>query len=195
MKVIIKRPCEYISLYSVIEKVFFWAKTEDEYGIEVAADWVDRIADRINDSRFGELWSKFFEGVYNRCEKKRAKIVIHDYDVWSMDYTLAPIITPMLKKLLVTKHGAPFVEDSDVPDHLKSTSAPPLKNDYDLDDNWFDRWDWVINEMIFSFESIDSNWEDIYYEGKFDADGLKEHQRRISNGFRLFGTYFQGLWD
>lgn len=28
-----------------------------------------------------------------------------------------------------------------------------------------------------------------------DWDGLKAHQARIDNGLRLFGKYFQGLWD
>jgi hypothetical protein len=29
------------------------------------------------------------------------------------------------------KHGAPFVDDEDVPEELKSTSAPPKENEYD----------------------------------------------------------------
>jgi hypothetical protein len=30
---------------------------------------------------------------------------------------------------------------------------------------------------------------------KVDKEGLKAHQDRKQNGFRLFGTYFQTLWD
>jgi hypothetical protein len=30
---------------------------------------------------------------------------------------------------------------------------------------------------------------------KCDWDGLKKEQERISNGFRLFGKYYQALWD
>lgn len=30
---------------------------------------------------------------------------------------------------------------------------------------------------------------------KVDWDGMRKHQERISNGFRLFGKYYQGLWD
>jgi hypothetical protein len=30
---------------------------------------------------------------------------------------------------------------------------------------------------------------------KVDMDGLHKHQDRMSNGFRLFGKYMQGLWD
>ena len=28
-----------------------------------------------------------------------------------------------------------------------------------------------------------------------DYEGIREYNKRISNGFRLFGKYYQGLWD
>ena len=28
-----------------------------------------------------------------------------------------------------------------------------------------------------------------------DDEGRKKHQERMSNGFRLFGKYFESLWD
>jgi hypothetical protein len=30
---------------------------------------------------------------------------------------------------------------------------------------------------------------------KIDREGMTAHQARINNGLRLFGVYFQGLWD
>ena len=30
---------------------------------------------------------------------------------------------------------------------------------------------------------------------KIDKDGLTKHQKRMTNGFRLFGKYYEGLWD
>ncbi len=30
---------------------------------------------------------------------------------------------------------------------------------------------------------------------KCDYDGMKKVQERIDNGFRLFGKYYQALWD
>jgi hypothetical protein len=30
---------------------------------------------------------------------------------------------------------------------------------------------------------------------KCDYEGMKVVQTRISNGFRLFGKYYEGLWD
>ena len=40
-------------------------------------------------------------------------------DVWSLDWTLAQIIAPTLKKLKEDKHGAPNVADEDVPAELR----------------------------------------------------------------------------
>ena len=127
-----------------------------------------------------------------------------------MDHTLALIIHPMLVQLKDTIHGAPCVDDLDVPEELRSTNAPPKENDYDTDDYWFDRWDWALDEMIWSFhQKVKDNWKDEYYGpyienedenefGKFewiDDVGIEAHQKRMSNGFRLFGKYYENLWD
>ena len=74
-------------------------------------------------------------------EAQEMSIHIDEYDTWSMDHTLAPIILPMLKQLKETKHGSPEVDDADVPEELRSTSAPPKEKDWDIDDNWHKRWD------------------------------------------------------
>ena len=29
----------------------------------------------------------------------------------------------------------------------------------------------------------------------WDEEGMKEYEKRIQNGFRLFGRYYQNLWD
>jgi hypothetical protein len=34
-----------------------------------------------------------------------------------------------------------------------------------------------------------------FAKSKVDWDGLKQHQERRANGFRLFGKYYQNLWD
>ena len=153
-------------------------------------------------------------------------VKIDRWDTWSMDHTLADIILPMLKQLKATKHGAPFVDDEDVPDELKSTSAPAKENEWDTDDNHFKRWDYVLDEMIFTFEcKVDDTWQDKFSSGEFDKktvacqwdengkatmyewidgpkhtytldiDGMKVVQKRITNGYRLFGKYYEGLWD
>lgn len=111
-----------------------------------------------------------------------------------MDHTLSYIIVPMLKQLKETKHGAPFVDDEDVPEYLRSTAAKPKENEWDVDEFHFDRWDWVMDEMIWSFEHMYNDWETEYYN-KEDYNGMRVVEDRMSNGFRLFGKYYRGLWD
>ena len=170
-------------------------------------------------------------------------IKIDNYDVWSMDSTLALIILPMLIKLRDNKMGAPFTDDEDVPEELRSTAAEPKENDYDTDSNHFKRWDWILNEMIWAFTQINDDddeapyrsgnmdvmWQAVDKDGnkigepykmgersknpdaeeaeftqmidgpkhtfKTDYEGLNLHWARIKNGTRLFGKYYQALWD
>jgi hypothetical protein len=97
-------------------------------------------------------------------------IKIHKYDTWSMDSTLAPIILPMLKQLNECKHGAPCTEDSDVPEHLRSTAAPSKENEWDTDALHFERWDWIMGEMIWAFEQLndDDMGNDQFRKGESD---------------------------
>ena len=109
----------------------------------------------------------------NWLEKKRnrkVKIHIDNYDTWNMNSTLAMIILPMLKQLKDTKHGAPNTDDKDAPVELRSTSAPKKEHDYDTDDNHFKRWDYILDEMIWTFEQLhpDNDWEAQYYSGEHD---------------------------
>jgi hypothetical protein len=153
-------------------------------------------------------------------ENRKIDIHIDEYDTWGMDHTLALIILPMLKQLRGTMHGAPHVEDGDVPEELKSTTAEPKENEWDTDSNHFARWNWVLDEMIWAFEQIlDEDNSSQFFSGKiefdfvekesgltelvkskndtstYDREGHLAHERRIANGTRLFGVYYQGLWD
>ena len=191
----------WISPYTVLEKVFFWR--EIDYDEPIIDKWSDRLTPICQG----------IQKVLDFIHPKINYVKIDRWDTWSMDYTLSFIVVPMLKQLKETKHGAPFVDDEDVPEELKSTSAPPKENDYDTDENHFKRWDWALNEMIWSFEqNLDTNSEEKFFDHaewdekekdfgknlhkiKIDQVGLKVHQDRKANGFRLFGKYYQGLWD
>jgi hypothetical protein len=110
-----------------------------------------------------------------------------------MDDTLALIILPMLKQIKDSKHGAPYVDPDDCPKDLR----PKEQDEYGTDDTHFARWDYVLDEMIYAFKQKNTNdWESQYYEyNKWDMEGMQVEQERISNGFRLFGKYYEGLWD
>lgn len=163
-----------------------------------------------------EAVDKFYQDVYNFFNriwfdrrKQKVSIRIDREDTWSMDSTLSHIILPMLIQLKETKHGSPFVDDVDVPKRLKSTSAKPKEDVHDTDEFHHDRWDYVLDEMIWAFEQkCRDDWLEDYYEygenedGMFgvtltraDEKGRKAHQKRMTNGFKLFGKYYEGLWD
>ena len=226
MKVKIKKYPTWLGPYQLVEKIFFWARQKDEYGIEREADWVYSIGDWLAHTWFGGWWS----GVANRWtdyhSKRQVNVRIDYWDTWSMDHTLAPIILPMLKQLKETKHGAPYVYPEDVPSALRPTKKELTAHTVngETDSKWFERWDWAIDEMIWAFEQkCRDDWESDFTTGEYDYqfekieeddlkgysqmvegpnhtavtdwDGLKAHQERMSNGFRLFGKYFEGLWD
>jgi hypothetical protein len=136
--------------------------------------WTDPEFDLYDDAN-----DKYTDWLVKPCELLRKVLdVVHPkinyvkidrYDTWSMDHTLAYIILPMLIQLKKDKHGAPFVDDADVPEELKSTAAPAKENEWDTDENHFKRWDWVLDEMIQAFEcKVDDKWEDQYRSGEHD---------------------------
>jgi len=102
---------------------------------------------------------------------------------------------PMLKQLKETKHGAPNVDPKDVPIPLRPKKQDVLKykENGDTDDKFFERWDWVLDEMIYAFD-CKANKDEVYMRLE-DREEIKKEQDRISNGFRLFGKYYENLWD
>lgn len=135
------------------------------------------------------------------------KVKIHAYDTWSMDHTLSYIIHPMLIQLKATKHGAPYVDMEDRPENLQCYKEP---EDHDTDKFHFEAWDWALDEMIYAFESKTKEDDEMSFFGEWikdesktlggsfknvDWDGLKSHRARVANGFRLFGKYYEALWD
>jgi len=216
MKVIINSYNNWFGPYQLAELLCWWVKkVPDSDGILDKPQWVHNFGEWLAERKDGSntVLHKFLLWIDSK-KTRRTYVRIDRWDTWSMDHTLATIIVPMLKQLKATKHGAPQVNDSDVPEHLQSTSAPAKENDWDVDDNHFKRWDWVLDEMIWAFEQkIDDNSDDQFYTHptedekrgksfqeqieliKIDREGLDLWQERKSNGFRLFGKYYEALWD
>jgi hypothetical protein len=228
MKVVIGPYTTWIGPYQIAEKLCFWAKpVADEIGMKRKPDWVHDFGTWLSQNKDGT--DSWLTKVCQWVESKRHRQIyvrIDKYDTWGMDHTLAHIILPMLKQLKASKHGAPNTDDIDVPKELWSTNAEPKENEHDTDSNHFKRWDYILDEMIFAFESKrDGTWQDKYSSGnidwtsepcewdengkakmftmghgpkhtyKCDYEGMEVEQRRISKGFKLFGKYYENLWD
>ena len=164
---------------------------------------------RVKAQPFAEAWREqaedLMQTIYNCTinlflDRKVQKIKIHidRWDTWSMDHTLAHIILPMLKQLKATTHGAPWVAVADVPKELRPTKKQLMdyQKDGTTDPKFFERWNWVLDEMIYAFD-CKANKDDVYmrFDIKTQREAMDAEQERISNGFRLFGRYYENLWD
>ena len=176
MRVFLSKPRNHwISPYTMLDYVFWWtdwsrcSRDRRVWSLDEQREyveppvWVDNWADRL------EPISRAIQWILDRVHPEIRYVKIDRWDSWSMDHTLSPIILPTLRQLQATKHGSPFVDDEDVPDELKSTSAPPKENEWDTDANHHARWEWVMAEMIFAFEcKVDDSWENEFRSGEHD---------------------------
>lgn len=238
MRVKIGNYTSWFGPYQLAEKLMFWVpKEKDEHGFPHTADRVHKFGEWLAhgsiepDPEVGELYSmwedrpttwlyKFLRWIDSK-KKRTIKVHIDRWDTWSMDHTLAYIVLPMLKQLKATKHGAPYIDPKECPPELKpKKQTKKQKDNGETDSTHFERWDWVLDEMIFAFESkLDDSWEEQFETGEYDLqwkkledgnsqmvhgpkhtreydwEGRKAYQERISNGFRLFGKYYENLWD
>jgi hypothetical protein len=193
---------EFIGHRQLADLVFFWIKDDDDREKDTIKD---KFANWLYGSGERNTWFyKTCNWIYEKRSKRRVTVRIDRHDTWSMYSDLTLIILPMLKDLQKIKHGAPHVEDEDVPECLRSTTAPPKENDWDLDERWFERWDYILEEMIWAFEETMYD-DDFEYEpnhhilpdgslGEWMEDEAKEYNARVQNGHILFGKYFRNLW-
>ena len=159
-----------------------------------------------------------FNWIWFDRRTQKIKVRIDKWDTWSMDTTLAHIVLPMLVQLKRTKHGAPNVDNADVPKELRMSKKgmTQFAKDGSTDDKFFKRWDWILDEMIWAFDqkcemigkvtiTSTEKWDqrnlkiltiflvlNLYGKTVKDRDA---HQKRMTNGFKLFGKYYENLWD
>jgi hypothetical protein len=236
MKVKIGPYKRWFGPYQLANALCFWVKDQpDERGCMDKPDWVHHFGDWLAFGKKCDISQYPHDLPKTRLyrlllwvEQKRQRKVsvrVDDYDAWNVDSTLALIIHPTLLKLRQVKQGSPIVDDEDVPEHLRSTSATPLtedqKNCGEVDEFFHKRWEWVLDEMIFAFSTkVSDNWDDECWSGEsdfyfkeqedksgytlekgpkhtrtYDKDKMTKIRARIDNGFRLFGRYYQNLWS
>ena len=168
MKVKIGNYPRWIGPYQIAEMLCFWAKpVKDEHGFERKPDWVFDFGTLLAGKENSSYLNRFCEWIHSK-KKQKIKVHIDNYDIYSMDNTLSHIILPMLKKLKTLKMGAPYVDDEDLPEHLRYNETAiegeiSQPEDYDLHE---ERWNYILDCMIWSFEQInDLDNEDQFYSG------------------------------
>ena len=169
MKVKIRKYPNYFGPYQLVEKIFFWAREKDEYGIDREADWVHDIGTWYSETWLGGGHVWLADKYRSWQESRRVRVHIDSWDVWSMDATLAEIALPMLQMLKDKKHGAPNVDPEDVPENLRpgKLEIEQYKINGTTDDLFFKRWDWVMDEMIWAFGEHVKDWPES--DGQFHS--------------------------
>ena len=114
-------------------------------------------------SWFNRLINKFPNKRTFKFLKQRMTRGFDDSETWSLDHSLAKTILPRLKRFQIVRGGHPI----------------------DLTE---EKWNWIIDEMIFGFE--------FYAEGKqwdYGPNQEKESER-AGKALEMFGKYYGNLW-
>lgn len=112
-----------------------------------------------------------------RTSRRKISVNIDKFDTWNLDHTLAHIIYPALLQLKATKHGIPndFVCDVGGEDYNQQDSFDFYKESHN--EAWekaAQRWDEVLDKMIWSFEQLlKQDYDEKYHHGKTDWDWVE----------------------
>lgn len=196
------RPYRTFTVYTFCRKLFWFLGEESEF-VDRASDWLGTFP--------SVLWA--FDQLQTWYDQRRFVVKIDDWDTWNADDTIARISLPLLARLASAKQGAPHVDNEDVPEELRAPET--AEPSHETDEKWFDRWNWVLEEIIWTLEQHTHDWDAQFYTRDddytqellrengtvnldglhFDEEGYTAHQKRMENGMRLFGKYFPAFWD
>jgi len=136
-------------------------------------------------------WQTVLHYTVNQVQKhKQQKVRVHvdDWDVYEAQTTFSYIILPVLERLREEKQGAPFVDKEDVPKELHDKKlTKKQKEQGEVGENHFKRWDYVLDAMIWSFREItqDKPGEEEFFTGKSDLIFTKTdvHGKEVSDDY------------
>jgi hypothetical protein len=205
----------WLSPYTILEKVFFWREIDYEEPL------IDKWSDRLQP--ICEALRKVLDKVHPKIDY--IKIDYWDTWSMdnTLSPIILPMLkqlretkhgSPHVDLEDVPEHlrttGTQEYEEQFVFDFYKEDKS--YDDDYP---NIHSRWEWILDEMIWAFEQKADDdaegrffdhsecddkfpWDnDSNYQSKLKVDwvGLKAWQKRKENGFRLFGKYYEALWD
>jgi hypothetical protein len=128
---------------------------QDWYTVEKSDyTWIDRIV--VGFLRSIDYCLKPFNTFLGN---RKVEIKYDSYDTWSLDHTLSLIILPGLKQLKATNHGYASVDNEDLPTACLEDASGE------------ERWEWVMDEMIWAFDEIANDYpgKDAFCSGNRDV--------------------------
>lgn len=196
MKVSIGKYLNWVGPYQIAEVLLFWM----DQSWDKKDPRVHNFGNWLATNKKGEdsLLTEICEWIQSK-KKRKIKVHIDNYDVWSMDSTLALIILPMLKKLKEEKNGSPFTDLDDLPQLLRIAGYEDcsIQSEFEFEDHkeyttnsWElhqAKWDWILDEMIWTFEQlVMDDWEGQYTvtHGEIDFEDYPEDEGKDVTPFR-----------
>jgi hypothetical protein len=149
------------------ERNYEMARSDKYYLDEEDHTWYDKII-----LGFFDKLDAFFCPInrWSNSRKRKVKVHVDYYDVWSADHTLAIIIATTLKKLKEVQHGYPHVDNEDVPEDLRFDMTQEQKDKWDgsVDEKHEARWEWVLDEMIWTFgqHGLEDDLDQFYHNSE-----------------------------
>ena len=131
--------------------------------------------------------NRLFDWIESK-RKDTVKVRVDRWDHFDAYAVIAAVTLPLLKQMRGDLRGSALVDPEDVPEYaLKDEEEEHLVHA---------RWEWVLDEIIWSMEQVQPNyiWEEQYYDTDPDYSKRDAHEKRMENGYRLFGKYFMNLW-
>ena len=137
-------------------------------------------------------WKDLEQDIY----EPEVDVTIDPPDVRDLSHTLAHVIAPALVAMGRDKGGAPLVDNEDVPKKLHMPEGFSQEQGQ-VDEHWFDRWDYILEEMVWAFEQIKDHNDgfNVTFQREIPYQPVGgEWDDRIQNGLRLFGKYYRSFW-
>jgi hypothetical protein len=155
---------------------------------------------RIFGDTFAEKMIKFLRGSLfdhllrwaDSKSKRIEEVIIHDYDTWNLDHTLALVIAPALKKFREFDCGYHVIGNEDVSEELHTSENYGYHTTDEEDEKRSAKWNYVLDEMVWAFDTIIGEDND---EMNYTTEEEKARQERVANGLRLFAKYYRALWN
>ena len=206
----------WISPYIILEKVFFWR--EIDYDEPIIEKWSNRLLP------FSEAYQAVMDFIHPKIDYVKidrwdtwsmdhtlADIILPMLKQLKADKHGSPNVADEDVPMELQSWTSPAKDEYDVDGHHfarwdyvlnEMIFAFECKNDDEWDKQF---WSGVSKtEMVESnlthFNPVTQQHEKTYEmvehgDIKCDWEGRKKMQERISNGFRLFGRYYEALWD
>lgn len=224
MKVKIGNFKPQITIYKMVEGIFFWTGQNNEFGLKEYPDWVSKVSEFLTygsikkDPEPGEVFSlfprrkmtvlgKFVLWINSKIHRK-VYVKIDRWDTFDLFTTLSMIILPALKEFRNSpSFGVPSIDMNDISEELRPKDSP---SESYFKEGWF----WILDEMIWAFENIDNSFidhrdNDFEFLGrklddgsvewiptgtKYDEEYITNQRNRRQRGLNLFAKYYLSLW-